>query len=108
MSAANFAGIEICTVSAAVAGGAQIQNRLAHADDNAAAIPSRELGKLLYGKDSVFARNPTPEQVSLIKVGDGEGQAERSRNCHMAYLFGRNYSTVGAVNFFLSSQGIRL
>ena len=32
-------------------------------DDNAAAIPGRELGKLLYGKDSVFARNPTPEQV---------------------------------------------
>ena len=49
------------------AGGAQIQNRLAHMDDNAAAIPSRELGKLLYGKDSVFARNPTPEQVSLTE-----------------------------------------
>lgn len=32
-------------------------------DDNAASIPGRELGKLLYGKDSVFARNPTPEQV---------------------------------------------
>ena len=41
----------------------QIQNRLAHMDDNAAAIPGRELGKLLYGKDSVFARNPTPEEV---------------------------------------------
>ena len=40
-----------------------MQNRLAHLDDNASGIPGRELGKLLYGRDSVFARNPTPEQV---------------------------------------------
>ena len=45
------------------AGYAQIQNRLAHLDDNASGIPGRELSKLLYGRDSVFARNPTPDQV---------------------------------------------
>ncbi len=51
----------------------QIQNRLAHLDDNASGIPGRELGKLLYGRDSVFARNPTPDQVHfdprLTRVG---------------------------------------
>ncbi len=44
----------------------QIQNRLAHLDDNASGIPGRELGKLLYGRDSVFARNPTPDQVPFV------------------------------------------
>ena len=44
----------------------QIQNRLAHLDDNASGIPGRELGKLLYGRDSVFARNPTPDQVPVL------------------------------------------
>ena len=46
---------------------AQIQNRLAHLDDNASGIPGRELSKLLYGRDSVFARNPTPEQARGLR-----------------------------------------
>lgn len=41
----------------------QVQNALSHRNDNAANVPRRELAKLIYGRDSVFARNPTPEQV---------------------------------------------
>ncbi len=41
----------------------QVYNRLEHQNDNPSAIPTRELGKLIYGKDSVFARSPTPQQV---------------------------------------------
>lgn len=41
----------------------QVLNALSHMNDNAAAVPPRELAKQIYGKDSVFARNPTPAQV---------------------------------------------
>lgn len=41
----------------------QVLNALSHMNDNAAAIPGRELAKQIYGRDSVFARNPTPAQV---------------------------------------------
>ena len=38
-------------------------NLLEHMNDSAAAVPRRQLSKLLYGGDSVFARSPTPDQV---------------------------------------------
>lgn len=41
----------------------QVLSALEHRNDSAAAIPGRELSKLVYGRDSVFAREPTPEQV---------------------------------------------
>lgn len=41
----------------------QILNFLEHQNDSARNIPRRELGKLIYGNDSVYARTPTPEQV---------------------------------------------
>jgi hypothetical protein len=44
---------------------AQVLNALSHMNDNAAAVPGRELAKQIYGRDSVFARNPTPAQVRL-------------------------------------------
>lgn len=42
----------------------QAINSLSHKDDNPSSIPRRELAKVLYGKGSVFARNPTEAQVS--------------------------------------------
>ena len=51
-------------------------NALSHMNDNAAAVPGRELAKQIYGRDSVFARNPTPAQVRTadsqgVRVGTG-------------------------------------
>lgn len=42
---------------------AQVLNALEHRNDNPSAIPSRELAKLIYGPGSVYARDPTPQQV---------------------------------------------
>ena len=45
----------------------QVLNALEHRNDNPGAIPPRELAKLVYGPDSVFApRQPTPEQVVTV------------------------------------------
>jgi hypothetical protein len=52
---------EKCQVSICV----QVLNALSHMNDNAAAVPGRELAKQIYGRDSVFARNPTPAQVRI-------------------------------------------
>lgn len=41
----------------------QVINVLEHQNDNPRAIPPRELAKLIYGRDSVFARSPTQAQV---------------------------------------------
>lgn len=41
----------------------QVLNSLAHMNDGAASVPRRKLAQLLYGRDSVFARQPTPAQV---------------------------------------------
>lgn len=48
----------------------QILSALEHRNDNPSAIPGRELAKLIYGKGSVFARDPTPEQIQSITVED--------------------------------------
>ncbi|CAL5221100.1 g3232 [Coccomyxa viridis] len=48
----------------------QVLNVVDHLWDNPAAIPKRQLGKLLYGADSVFARTPRPEQVQGLTRGD--------------------------------------
>ena len=44
----------------------QVVNSLEHRNDNPASIPPRELAKLIYGRDSVFARDPTPEQARFV------------------------------------------
>ncbi|KAK9830103.1 hypothetical protein WJX72_009788 [[Myrmecia] bisecta] len=49
---------------------AQVLNILEHTNDNTSSIPRRELAKLMYGRDSVFARQPTPDQVRGITRQD--------------------------------------
>ncbi|EFN56163.1 hypothetical protein CHLNCDRAFT_7930, partial [Chlorella variabilis] len=48
----------------------QVLNSLEHRYDNPSSIPARELPKLIYGRDSVYAREPTPEQIASISVDD--------------------------------------
>ncbi|KAL3137574.1 hypothetical protein ABBQ38_004857 [Trebouxia sp. C0009 RCD-2024] len=48
----------------------QILNLIAHRNDNTAVIPPRELRKLIYGPDSVFARGPTATQVAGMTQAD--------------------------------------
>ncbi|GAB4817295.1 hypothetical protein N2152v2_004341 [Parachlorella kessleri] len=49
---------------------AQVFNYLEHQNDDPRSIPGRELAKLIYGKHSVFARTPTPQQVQGIGQED--------------------------------------
>ena len=49
---------------------AQVLNVVEHQWDNPVAIPKRQLGKLLYGADSVFARSPRPDQVRALTRED--------------------------------------
>jgi len=51
---------------------AQALNSLEHKNDNAATIPAREVSKLIYGKDSPYAREPTVAQVSSITADDAK------------------------------------
>ncbi|KAL4448464.1 hypothetical protein ABPG75_005683 [Micractinium tetrahymenae] len=51
----------------------QVLNALEHRNDNPSAIPSRELAKLIYGPGSVYARDPTPQQISSITADDVRG-----------------------------------
>lgn len=48
----------------------QLLNLITHRNDNAAVIPGRELKKLVYGSDSVFARSPTAAQVGSVTAAD--------------------------------------
>lgn len=48
----------------------QMLNLITHRNDNAAVIPPRELRKLVYGQDSVFARSPTAAQVANFTTAD--------------------------------------
>lgn len=48
----------------------QVLNILEHMYDNPGAAPRRLLARLLYGRDSVFARTPTPDQVKAINRAD--------------------------------------
>ncbi len=48
----------------------QVLNVLEHLYDNPGAAPRRLLARLLYGRDSVFARIPTPDQVTSISRAD--------------------------------------
>jgi zinc protease len=43
---------------------------LDHRNDQTSGIPRRELAKILYGKDSVFAREPSPAQVQDMTRAD--------------------------------------
>ncbi|KAL4857736.1 putative zinc protease-like protein y4wB [Chlorella vulgaris] len=47
-----------------------VLNALEHRFDNPSNIPARELAKLIYGRDSVFARDPTPQQIAGITRQD--------------------------------------
>ena len=48
----------------------QMLNMLTHRNDSTAVIPPRELKKLVYGPDSVFARSPTAAQVAGMTHAD--------------------------------------
>ncbi|KAL4438208.1 hypothetical protein ABPG77_010569 [Micractinium sp. CCAP 211/92] len=64
----------------------QILNALEHRNDNPSAIPSRELAKLIYGPGSVYARDPTPEQISSITVEDARAFLARWQRPDAAVL----------------------
>lgn len=51
---------------------AQVVSALRHRDDSPGAAPGREAARMIYGKGSVFSRNPTVEQVNGIKREDLE------------------------------------
>ena len=48
----------------------QVLNLIVHRNDNAAVIPGRELRKLVYGHDSVFARSPSAAQIAAVTAED--------------------------------------
>ena len=48
----------------------QVLNLLQHLNDNSGAIPRRELAKLIYGRDSVFSRTPSPAQIRSLARDD--------------------------------------
>lgn len=52
---------------------AQVLNLIVHRNDNAAIIPGRELRKLVYGRDSVFARSPAAAQIAAVTAEDVAG-----------------------------------
>ncbi len=48
----------------------QVTNLLEHLNDSPSAVPRRQLARLLYGRDSVFARVPTPAQIAALTRAD--------------------------------------
>jgi zinc protease len=48
----------------------QALNSLAHKDDSLGAIPGRAVGKLIYGADSLWAREPTLAQMASLTRDD--------------------------------------
>lgn len=48
----------------------QVLNILEHLYDSPGAVPRRLLARQLYGRDSVFARTPSPDQVAGISRAD--------------------------------------
>ena len=62
----NSAPCGCLTLSALPALVPQVLNALEHRNDNPSGIPPRELAKMIYGRGSVFARDPTPEQVGVV------------------------------------------
>ncbi|WIA12269.1 hypothetical protein OEZ85_012331 [Tetradesmus obliquus] len=49
---------------------AQVTNIISHRDDNASGVARRELYKLLYGQDSIYARTPTLSGVASLTPAD--------------------------------------
>uniref|UniRef100_A0A6S8MN13 Peptidase M16 C-terminal domain-containing protein n=1 Tax=Dunaliella tertiolecta TaxID=3047 RepID=A0A6S8MN13_DUNTE len=49
---------------------AQVLDALQHQDDDADAQAFRKLRQLMYGKDSIYARQPSPETIASIKTDD--------------------------------------
>lgn len=50
----------------------QILNSIEHKNDRVQSIPLREAEKLIYGKDSVYVSEPTPEQIMRTSLHDIE------------------------------------
>jgi zinc protease len=50
----------------------QALNYLEHKNDNPSAIPTRELSKIIYGRNSPYAREASPQSVESITVADVE------------------------------------
>lgn len=44
----------------------QVLNYIEHMNDSPRSIPPRELARLIYGPGSVYARQPTAQQVQLL------------------------------------------
>ena len=51
---------------------AQVVSALRHRDDSPGTAPAREAARMIYGRGSVFSRNPTVEQVTAIRREDLE------------------------------------
>ncbi|KAF6251715.1 Metalloenzyme, LuxS/M16 peptidase-like protein [Scenedesmus sp. NREL 46B-D3] len=49
---------------------AQVANIISHRDDDASSVARRELYKLLYGQDSIYARTPTTSGVTSLTPAD--------------------------------------
>eukprot|EP00882_Tetradesmus_deserticola_P023743 GHRQ01025853.1.p1 GENE.GHRQ01025853.1~~GHRQ01025853.1.p1 ORF type:complete len:298 (+),score=135.34 GHRQ01025853.1:189-1082(+) len=49
---------------------AQVANIISHRDDDASSVARRELYKLLYGQDSIYARTPTLSGVASLTPAD--------------------------------------
>lgn len=64
----------------------QVVSALRHRDDSPGAAPGREAARMIYGKGSVFARNPTVEQVNAIRREDLEKYLRRWQRPDAAVL----------------------
>ncbi|MEW5306139.1 MAG: hypothetical protein WDW36_008628 [Sanguina aurantia] len=49
---------------------AQVKNSISHQYDSSGAVSRRQLQQLVYGKDSLYARQPTEAQVEALRLSD--------------------------------------
>ena len=54
---------------------AQILNLLEHLNDDATQVARRRLSQLLYGSESIYARQPRPEVITAITTQVSDGRA---------------------------------
>jgi len=64
----------------------QVVSLLRHRDDSPGAAPGREAARMIYGAGSVFARNPTVEQVNAIQRKDLENYLKKWQRPDAAVL----------------------
>ena len=65
---------------------AQVISLLRHRDDSPGAAPVREAARMIYGRGSVFSRNPTVEQVNAIEKNDLENYLKQWQRPDAAVL----------------------